>query len=85
MALVDCDTVWANDALKEGLCPFNNPQIGGVATKQEVLHPKTLAQRIFSMLLDLRYSDDLPFLSTLVLGLEAETPEHLFFDEKSKN
>jgi hyaluronan synthase len=63
VALVDCDTMWAEHTLQEGLCPFSDPLVGGVATKQGVLTPRTLAQRIFSILLDLRYSDDLTFLS----------------------
>lgn len=63
VALVDCDTIWAENVLQEGLKPFSNPRVGGVATKQEVLNPRSLAQKTFSILLNLRYSDDLPFLS----------------------
>lgn len=63
VALVDCDTIWSKDVKKEGLRPFTDPLVGGVATKQAVLNPRTLAQRFFSILLNLRYNDDLPFLS----------------------
>src|SRR3989339_2267068 len=63
VALVDCDTIWDEDVLKNGLCPFNDPTVGGVATNQAVLKPLTLAQRAFAILLDLRYNDDMPFLS----------------------
>lgn len=63
VALVDSDTLWADDVIKNGLPPFIDPKMAGVATYQNVLDPKTIAQKIFDTQLDLRYCDDYPFLS----------------------
>lgn len=63
VALVDSDTLWKKDTLKNGVSPFYKKQIAGVATYQNVLNPKTIAQRIFDTQLDLRYSDDYAFLA----------------------
>jgi parallel beta-helix repeat protein len=37
--------------------------VAGVGTYQNVLHPKTIAQKIFDIHLDLRYKDDFAFLA----------------------
>jgi hyaluronan synthase len=63
VALVDCDTLWSDSTLSNALKPFSMKKIGGVATRQNVLSPQTVAEKIFDMLLDLRYVDDMPFLS----------------------
>ncbi|MDO8497323.1 MAG: glycosyltransferase, partial [bacterium] len=63
VALVDSDTLWADDVIKNGLPPFIDPKMAGVATYQNVLDPKTMAQKIFDTQLDLRYCDDYPFLA----------------------
>jgi len=63
IALVDSDTIWDKFLLKKALPPFNDPEVGGVATRQNVLEPKTMAQRIFDIQLDLRYLDEVPFLA----------------------
>lgn len=63
VALVDSDTIWDNDVIKNGLAPFIDPKVAGVGTYQNVLQPKTLAQKIFDVQLDLRYSDEMPFLA----------------------
>src|SRR5690242_1851039 len=55
VALVDSDTIWASNTLKNGLPPFNDRRVAGVATYQNVLQPETLAQRLFDTQLDLRY------------------------------
>lgn len=59
IAFVDSDTVWADSLLKYALPPFADTSIGGVSTRQNVLHPKTLAQNMFDIQLDLRFSDDM--------------------------
>lgn len=64
VALVDSDTIWAKDTLRYALCPFADPKVGGVGTRQNVLNPKTLAQRIFNIQLNTRYIDEMPFLAT---------------------
>lgn len=59
VALVDSDTVWDVSALTEALRPFADPAVGGVATRQNVLDPKSVAQNIFDIQLDLRFYDDM--------------------------
>lgn len=63
VALVDSDTIWSDGVVKKALSPFADPLVGGVATKQNVLNPKTVAQKIFDIQLDQRYADDVPFLA----------------------
>lgn len=63
VALVDSDTLWDKDVIKNALPPFNDKKMGGVGTYQNVLNPKTIAQRIFDIQLDIRYRDEMPFLS----------------------
>ena len=70
VALVDCDTIWDVDTLKYGVMPFKNKKVAAVATKQSVLKPKSLAQRLFSIRLEQRYWDDIPFLSVVVGRLQ---------------
>jgi len=63
VALVDSDTIWAEDVLRNGLPPFNDARVAGVATYQSVLHPKTFAQKFFDIQLNLRYRHEYPFLA----------------------
>src|SRR3990167_9553512 len=63
VALVDSDTIWGKDVLRNGLPPFADRMVAGVATYQSVLHPKTFAQKIFDIQLDLRYRHEYPFLA----------------------
>lgn len=63
VALVDSDTLWTATTLRHGLPPFQDPKVGGVGTYQNVLAPKTLAQKIFDIQLDLRYCFEYPFLA----------------------
>ena len=65
VALVDSDTIWAEDVLRNGLPPFHDKRVAGVATYQSVLNPKTFAQKIFDIQLDLRYRHEYPFLAAL--------------------
>ncbi|MEK7557157.1 MAG: glycosyltransferase, partial [Patescibacteria group bacterium] len=62
VALVDSDTIWADEVKKNVLMPFQDPKVGGVSSRQSVLEPKTLAQRIFNAQLNLRYLEELPFM-----------------------
>ncbi|MBI2832136.1 MAG: glycosyltransferase [Chloroflexi bacterium] len=66
IALVDSDVVWSDNVLKEALRPFADSAVGGVATRQNVLEPITLAQKIFDIQLDLRFHDDM--MPAAVLG-----------------
>ena len=63
VALVDSDTIWAEDVIKNALPPFHDPKVAGVGTYQSVLNPKTFAQKIFDIQLDLRYRVEYPFLA----------------------
>ncbi|OGK22162.1 hypothetical protein A2866_06825 [Candidatus Roizmanbacteria bacterium RIFCSPHIGHO2_01_FULL_39_8] len=64
VALIDSDTIWFDDTLENALGPFSDKKIGGVATRQSVEKPKTIAQKLFSIRLEQRYWDDIPFLAT---------------------
>ena len=64
IALADSDTIWEKSLLDKALPPFADPEVGGVTTRQNVLEPKTIAQRIFDIQLDLRYLDEMPFLAS---------------------
>jgi parallel beta-helix repeat protein len=61
--LVDSDTIWERDTLPKILAPFKDPKVGGVGTRQSVLEPKTVAQRLFDIHLDSRYFDEMRFLA----------------------
>src|SRR3989338_6310564 len=63
VALVDSDTIWGAAVIRNGLPPFHDPRVAGVATYQSVLNPKTFAQKIFDIQLDLRYMHEYPFLA----------------------
>lgn len=39
IVLVDSDTMWEPDTLRELVKPFADPQVGGVSTKQRILQP----------------------------------------------
>jgi len=63
LALVDSDTIWTTETLINGIAPFKDIKIGGVATKQSLQKPSTLAQKLFGARLEQRYWDDFPFLA----------------------
>lgn len=63
VALVDSDTFWSENLIEKALPPFIDPKVGGVGTYQSIWQPKTLAQKIFNIQLNLRYHDDFPFLA----------------------
>jgi hyaluronan synthase len=58
VALVDSDTIWADDVAAETCKPFIDPRIGGVGTRQNVYNPKGFLQRVNDMFLDYRYFDE---------------------------
>ncbi|MCB0063929.1 MAG: glycosyltransferase, partial [Caldilineaceae bacterium] len=62
--LVDSDTIWEKDVLPRAIAPFEDPEVGGVTTRQNVLAPKTIAQRLFDLYLDIRYLEEIRFLAT---------------------
>lgn len=59
VALVDSDTIWANNVAAEVGMPFADPNIGGVSTRQNVYNPVGFfLQRVNDMYLDYRYFDE---------------------------
>jgi len=65
IALVDSDTVWDPDIKDDLLAPFADKSVGGVAPRQDVLRPNTLARRLFSIHLDHRYFDEISCLAVV--------------------
>ncbi|MGY0017976.1 glycosyltransferase [Streptomyces sp. cg35] len=58
VALVDSDTIWAEDVAAEVRKPFADPRVGGVGTRQNVYNPRGFLQRVNDMFLDYRYFDE---------------------------
>ena len=75
VALVDSDTIWAPDVAAKAAMPFQDPEIGGVATRQSVYNPKGFLQRVNDIYLDLRYFDEnaQTFLGRAVSCISART------------
>jgi hyaluronan synthase len=61
--LVDSDTIWEKDVLTLAIAPFEDPEVGGVTTRQNVLSPSTISQRLFDLYLDIRYLEEIRFLA----------------------
>ena len=83
IALVDCDTIWSKDTMKNSLAPFIDETVGGVATRQNVINPDNVAKAIFDMQLDLRYFDEMPFLSTAGDALTCLSGRTAFYRAKA--
>jgi cellulose synthase/poly-beta-1,6-N-acetylglucosamine synthase-like glycosyltransferase len=58
VALVDSDTIWADDVAAEVCKPFADTRVGGVGTRQSVYGTKGFLARITDMFLDHRYFDE---------------------------
>lgn len=65
IALVDSDTIWDRNIKNTLLAPFINPKVGGVSPRQAVLNANTLAKKLFSIRLDLRYLHELRYLAVM--------------------
>lgn len=63
VALVDSDTIWGEGVLSKVVTPFADPNVGGVAPRQNVLKPRGLAQWLFDIHMDIRYNDEMRFLA----------------------
>jgi len=59
VALADSDTVWSNRTLEEAIRPFADPKVSGTTTRQNAMSPKTIAENIFDIQLDLRFFDEM--------------------------
>lgn len=62
IALVDSDTIWDSDVLKQTLPYFSDRRIGGATVAQRIQNPDTTANVMFDMLLWTRYEEEVPFL-----------------------
>ncbi len=82
VALVDSDTIWTATVIKNGLPPFHDRKVAGVATYQGVYRPKTIAQKLFDTQLDLRYCDDYPFLAVAGSALTCLSGRTAFYRRK---
>ncbi|MBP9719109.1 MAG: right-handed parallel beta-helix repeat-containing protein [Candidatus Levybacteria bacterium] len=82
VALVDSDTIWDADVIRYGLPPFHDKKVAGVGTYQSVQNPKTLAQKIFDIHLDLRYMDDFAFLAASGDALNCLSGRTAFYRRK---
>jgi cellulose synthase/poly-beta-1,6-N-acetylglucosamine synthase-like glycosyltransferase len=65
VALADSDTLWEDHVREILLAPFADGQVGGTGPRQAVLHPDSLARRLFAMRLDLRYLHEIPYLAAV--------------------
>lgn len=59
VALVDSDTIWADDVAERVCEPFADPRVGGVGTRQNAYETGTFWQRLNDMYLDYRYFDEI--------------------------
>lgn len=60
VALVDSDTIWADDVSVKAAMPFAEARVGAVTTRQNVMNPSSLWQHLNDMYLDYRYFHELP-------------------------
>ena len=69
IALVDSDTIWDPNIKDVLLFPFDDPLVGGVGPRQDVLDTNTLARRLFNIHLDNRYFNEMAYLATVASAL----------------
>jgi cellulose synthase/poly-beta-1,6-N-acetylglucosamine synthase-like glycosyltransferase len=65
VALVDSDTIWDKDVAFWVTAPFQDPEVGGVGTRQNVYKPHGLWQNVADLYLDYRYYDEIAGQSAL--------------------
>jgi hyaluronan synthase len=59
--LTDSDTEWLPGLLKSVMAPFEDPQVGGVGTRQNAYMPKSSVwRRVADWMIDIRYLDYVP-------------------------
>lgn len=59
LALVDSDTIWADDVAAQVCMPFVDPAVGAVGTRQNVSDPRTRWEHLNDIYLDYRYFDEI--------------------------
>lgn len=66
VVLVDSDTMWTHDTLRELVKPFRDPQVGGVSTRQRILRPERgMLTRWADWLENIRNEYSMPAMSVL--------------------
>ena len=66
VVLVDSDTVWTHNTLRELVKPFRDPQVGGVSTRQRILDPgRSMLTRWADWLENIRNEYSMPAMSVL--------------------
>jgi hyaluronan synthase len=61
LVLTDSDTEWEPGLLEAVQAPFQDPEVGGVGTRQNVYLPRTSAwRRVANWMIDVRYLDYVP-------------------------
>lgn len=66
VVLVDSDTLWTPDALRELIRPFDDPSVGGVTTRQRILAPeRNMLTRWADWLENLRAEYSMPAMSVI--------------------
>ncbi len=66
VVLVDSDTIWTRDTLRELVKPFRDPEVGGVSTRQRILHPERgMLTRWADWLENIRNEYSMPAMSVL--------------------
>lgn len=65
VALIDSDTIWTPNIKSQLLGPFEDPTVGGVGPRQDVLVTDTVARKLFKIHMDSRYFNELPALAVL--------------------
>jgi|ADGO01.1.fsa_nt_gi Glycosyltransferases, probably involved in cell wall biogenesis len=64
--LVDSDTLWTSDTLRELVKPFRDPTVGGVTTRQRILDPgRSVLTRWADWLENVRNEYSMPAMSVL--------------------
>lgn len=63
VAFVDSDTIWHSNIKRILISPFADRRVGAVAPRQRVFNASTIVQRVYSIQLDSRYDEEMPFLS----------------------
>ncbi|WP_203962409.1 glycosyltransferase [Actinocatenispora thailandica] len=64
--LVDSDTMWTRDTLRELVKPFRDPEVGGVSTRQRILNPERgMLTRWADWLENIRNEYSMPAMSVL--------------------
>ena len=69
LALVDSDTIWANNIKDNLLAPFQNAEIGGVTTRQHPIERNSIWQKMTDVFWDMRNYYDLPSQTAMAKAL----------------